>query len=213
MRAAIIDLDGTILDSLDMWNKIDHDFLKLRRGVDVPEDYARIIAPMTYRETAEYTIARFGLTDEPEALMSEWEQMAEDEYRHNILLKPYAREFLLRLREMGIKTVLCTSSPESYYGPALRRLKVYELFDDFVTTGEVGVSKHFPDVFLLAAKKAGVDPKDCTVFEDIPDAIMGAKKAGMRTCGVYDPRSAGEMDSMRHICDKYIMTLEDFFEE
>ena len=213
MQAAIIDLDGTILDSLGMWSKIDHDFLKLRRDVEVPEDYARIIAPMTYRETAEYTIARFGLTDEPEALMAEWEQMAEEEYRSNIELKPYAREFLLRLRERGIKTVLCTSSPESYYGPALHRLEVYDLFDAFVTTGEVGMSKHFPDVFLLAAKKVGMDPKDCTVFEDIPDAIMGAKKAGMRTCGVYDPRGAAEMDQMRQICDRYIMTLKDFFEK
>ena len=213
MQAAIIDLDGTILDSLGMWSKIDHDFLKLRRGIEVPADYAKIIAPMTYRETAEYTIARFGLSDEPEALMAEWEKMAEDEYRYNIELKPYAREFLIRLRAMGIKTALCTSSPESYYGPALRRLGIYEMFDAFATTGEVGVSKHFPDVYLLAAEKIGISPKYCTAFEDIPDAIEGAKKAGMTTCGVYDPRSAAEMEHMRQICDRYIMTLEEFFEK
>lgn len=212
MQAAIIDMDGTILDSLGMWKKIDHDFLKLRRGIDVPEDYPKTIAPMTYRETAEYTIKRFGLSDEPEALMAEWEKMAENEYRNNIRLKPYAREFLVRLKNMGVKTVLCTSSPESYYGPALRRLAVYDLFDDFVTTGEVGMSKHHPEVFLLAAEKVGASPAECTVFEDIPAAVMGAKKAGMQTCGVYDHHSAAEMDHMRRICDRYIMTLEEFFE-
>lgn len=211
MQTAIIDMDGTILDSLGMWSKIDHDFLEVRRGIAVPDDYVKIIAPMTYRETAEYTIARFGLTDEPEALMAEWDKMAEEEYRSNVTLKPYAREFLTRLREMGVGTVLCTSSPESYYKPALTRLGVYEMFDAFATTGEVGVSKSEPDVFLLAARKVGSDPRRCTVFEDIPEAILGAKKAGMNTCGVYDPRSAADMDYMRQICDRYIMNLEEYF--
>ena len=212
MKAAIIDMDGTILDSLGMWSKIDHDFLEVKRGITVPDDYVKIIAPMTYRETAEYTIARFGLDDEPEALMEEWDKMAEEEYRKNVTLKPYARKFLARLREMGVGTVLCTSSPESYYLPALTRLGVYDMFDAFATTGEVGVSKAEPNVFLLAAEKIGVQPENCTVFEDIPAAIIGAKKAGMTTCGVYDPRSAAEEDHMRQICDRYIMNLKEYFE-
>lgn len=211
MRAAIIDLDGTILDSLGMWSRIDREFLEVRRGIPVPEDYARTIAHMTYRQTAEYTIARFGLPDEPEPLMAEWEKMAEEEYRSRLRLRPYAREFLTRLRQMGVRTALCTSSPESYYSPALKRLGVYGLFDAFATTGEVERSKRYPDVYLLAAERVGVPPEDCTAFEDIPDAILGAKKAGMRAVGVYEPRSAGETEKMRRICDAYIMTLDEFF--
>ena len=211
MAGAIIDLDGTILDSLGMWSRIDHEFLQLRRGVAVPEDYARTIAPMTYRETAEYTIARFGLSDKPEALMEEWEKMAEEEYRSRLELKPHAREFLCRLREMGVRTALCTSSPASYYRPALERHGIYGLFDAFVTTGEAGLSKHFPDVYLMAAAKLGVPAADCVAFEDIPDAIAGAKKAGMRACGVYDERSAGQAKLMRGICDYYITDLIEFF--
>ncbi len=211
MRAAIIDLDGTILDSLGMWSRIDHDFLEVRRGIAVPDDYVGIIAPMTYRETAEYTVARFGLPDDPDDLMAEWDKMAEEQYREHVQLKPYAREFLTRLRERGVSTVLCTSSPESYYRPALERLGVYGLFDAFATTGEAGVSKSEPDVFLLAAERVSAEPRRCTVFEDIPAAVMGAKKAGMTAVGVYDPRSAADVELMRRICDRYIMTLEDFF--
>ena len=211
MRAAIIDLDGTILDSLGMWSQIDRDFLEIRRGIAVPDDYARTIAPMTYRETAEYTVARFGLPDDPADLMAEWDEMAEEQYRLHVRLKPYAREFLTRLRNEGVTTVLCTSSPESYYRPALERLGVYGLFDAFATTGEAGVSKSEPDVFLLAAARASAEPRFCTVFEDIPAAVMGAKKAGMATVGVYDPRSAGDEALMRRLCDRYIMTLEDYF--
>ncbi|MGN1098397.1 MAG: HAD family hydrolase, partial [Clostridia bacterium] len=127
-------------------------------------------------------------------------------------LKPYAAEFLARLKTMGIKTALCTSSPESYYEPALKRLGVYDYFDAFATTGEAGVSKHYPDVFLLAAERLGAEPENCTAFEDIPEAILGAKKAGMKTCGVFDARSGGEMEYMKQICDRYIMNLEEFFQ-
>lgn len=211
MRAAIIDLDGTILDSLGMWSEIDVEFLEKRRGIAVPDDYVKIIAPMTYRETADYTIARFGLDDDPETLMAEWDKLAEEQYRTRVRLKPYAREFLTRLRRDGVTNVLCTSSPENYYRPALERLGVYGLFDAFATTGEAGAGKSEADVFLMAAKRAGVRPGCCTAFEDIPAAIMGAKKAGMTAVGVYDSRSAADEGLMRRICDRYIMTLEEFF--
>ncbi len=211
MKAAIVDMDGTILDSLGMWSKIDREFLEEKRGISVPEDYVEKIAPMTYRETADYTIARFGLPDDPLELMEEWEQMALHEYQFNVGLKPYARRFLTRLRAQGIKTVLCTSSPKRYYAPALTRLGIYDLFDSFTTTSEVGAGKDMPDVFLLAAEKVRTKPEDCVAFDDIPEAILGAKKAGMVTCGVYDEQSKSKMDYMRSICDRYILNLEEFF--
>ncbi len=211
MKAAIVDMDGTILDSLGMWSKIDIEFLEKKRGISVPEDYVEKIAPMTYRQTADYTIARFGLPDDPLELMEEWEQMALNEYRFNVGLKPYARRFLTRLRARGIKTVLCTSSPERYYVPALTRLGIYDLFDSFATTTEAGAAKDRPDVFLLASEKVCTRPRDCMAFDDIPEAILGAKKAGMMTCGVYDERSKNKMEYMRDICDRYIFDLEEFF--
>ena len=74
-KAAIFDLDGTLLDSMGVWDQVDIDFLA-KRGIEVPADYMGKVAAMQFRQIAEYTIARFGLPDTPEALMQEWDDMA-----------------------------------------------------------------------------------------------------------------------------------------
>ena len=67
-EGAIFDLDGTLLDSMGVWHRIDVDFLA-RRGFAVPEDYQQAITPLGARDAAVYTIDRFGLKETPEALM------------------------------------------------------------------------------------------------------------------------------------------------
>ena len=74
-KAAIFDLDGTLLDSMGVWDQVDIDFLN-KRGIEVPPDYMTKVSAMQFRQIAEYTIARFGLTDTPEELMQEWDDMA-----------------------------------------------------------------------------------------------------------------------------------------
>lgn len=207
ISGAIIDMDGTLLDSMWLWEKIDRQFLEEKRGITVPADYMQAISAMSYRETALYTIARFGLTDTPEELMAEWDRLALAEYENTIQPKPWAMEFLLALRMHGIKTVLCTSSPELFYAPALIRLGLYPLFDAYVTTGEAGKNKSFPDVYLLAAERIGVPPQLCAAFEDIPEAISGVHGAGMRICGVYDDYSKRHSALMRKRCDWYVENL------
>ncbi len=206
---AIIDMDGTLLDSMGTWEKIDREFLELRRGIAVPDDYMAAITPLGYRETALYTIARFNLPDTPEQLMEEWNRMAAKEYAENINPKPHAAEFLHALKDMGVKMALCTSSPEMFYAPALKRLGFYDMFGGFATTGEAGKSKSFPDVYCLAAEKIAVPPQSCIAFEDIPEAIAGAHAAGMKICGVYDRYSAKHTQIMRSRCDSYVEDLAD----
>lgn len=58
LKGAIFDLDGTLLDSMGVWEQIDIQFLS-SRGFDVPGDYAQTIAPMGFLQAAEYTIRRF----------------------------------------------------------------------------------------------------------------------------------------------------------
>ena len=65
-KGAIFDLDGTLLDSMGVWDQVDIDFLS-KRGIDVPDDYMTKVAAMQFRQIAEYTIARFSLTDTPKS--------------------------------------------------------------------------------------------------------------------------------------------------
>lgn len=207
--AAIFDMDGTILDSLGVWEKIDHDFLEKKRGIAVPPDYVHAISAMSFAEIAEYTIKRFNLSETPDALMQEWTDMAAYEYANNIRVKPFVREYIQKIRGMGKKVALCTSSPRDFYEPAVKSNGIYDLFDAFANTCEAGVGKNSPRVYLLAAQKLGVAPEKCLVFEDVAAAAECAKKTGMAVCGVYDERSRMHRERLKEICDYYIDGFDD----
>mgnify|MGYP001239086038 CR=1 FL=1 len=109
-KGSIFDLDGTLLDSMGVWDQVDIDFLS-KRGIDVPDDYMTKVAAMQFRQIAEYTIARFDLSDTPEELMDEWDHMARVMYSTVVEAKPYAREYLAQLKGSGAKLAVATSLP------------------------------------------------------------------------------------------------------
>ena len=93
IKGAIFDLDGTLLDSMWVWNRVDIDFLG-KRGFDVPPDYPKAIAAMGFHETAEYTIKRFDLKEKVKDVIAEWDRMAAQMYHERVQIKPYVREVL-----------------------------------------------------------------------------------------------------------------------
>ena len=87
--------------------------------------------------------------------------------------------------------------------------KIIDYFDVISTTSEVNNGKNKPDIYLLTAKKLSLDPKNCLVFEDIYEAIIGAKSAGMTVCAIYDKYSDYNKDKITKLSDFYI---KDFTE-
>ncbi len=202
-EGALFDLDGTLLDSMWVWAKIDEQFLS-RRGIEVPPDYFHTIAPMTFRQTAEYTRDIFGLKESPEEIMAEWNLMAMDAYVSEVGLKPYAKEYLKYLKANGVRLGTVTSLPDVLSEPVLKRCGIYDLFDAFTTTDEVNCRKSNPCLYILAAKKLVISPEKCVVFEDTVDGVKGILAAGMRAWGVYDIHYASYEDEMEKLCEVYI---------
>jgi len=202
-NGAIFDLDGTLLDSMSVWADIDIHFLA-KRGIDAPPDFIKAITPMGFMEAAKYTIRRFGFSGKAEDIIEEWNQMSIDAYSHTITLKPNAKEYLLSLKKKGIKLAVATALTPNLYEPALKNNGIYELFDAFSFLSEVDRGKGFPDIYLIAAKRLGLEPIDCMVFEDIYVGICGAKAGGFRTCGVYDSYSDYEKDKILNTAEQYI---------
>lgn len=208
MQGAIFDLDGTLLDSMGVWEQIDQDFLS-RRGLMVPDDYIAAVTPLGFQDAAEYTIKRFYLTDTPDELIREWSEMAEYAYGHTVPLKPYAGEYLRKLKKQGVKLAVATALTQALYIPALKNNGIYELFHSFTTLGETGGRKGEPGIYLKAAQKIDVPPKNCAVFEDILEGIRGASAGGFYTVGVFDTYSAHDKERMQASAGRYI---KDFSE-
>ena len=132
-NAAIFDLDGTILDSMDVWEHIDIQFLK-KRNLPVPENYVTEICARSFEEAAQYTIDLLGLQETVEGIIEEWNNIIE-----------------------------------------------------------------------LAARKLGVAPEHCIVFDDVLPAIKSAKAARMLAGGIYDKYSADQRTEIERIADIYLL--------
>ena len=182
IKAAIFDLDGTLLDSAYVWAEVDRQFLG-SRGLELPDDYCKSICTMNLEQAAVYTKKRFALSNSIDEIIDEWKSSAMHEYRDNVQPFEGAYEFLALLKQRGIKTALATASDRVFYEPALKRTGLYELLDFFSQTSEVERGKGFPDVYLHAAAALGVKPADAAVFEDIPEGITGARAGGFVCVG------------------------------
>lgn len=209
ISGVVFDLDGTILDSSWVWDKVDIDFLG-SRGYEVPDDYVEVIAPMGALKAAIYTKERFHLENENvNDIVNEWIAMAKKEYAQDVICRPHIKDYLEKLHQKGIKMAIATSSERELFLPTLGRENIDKYFEHIVTVSDVKKQKSFPDIYLEAAKRIGVSPQECIVFEDILTAVIVAKKAGFNVVAIKDVKSFHNEAEMKKIAHMYI---EDYKE-
>jgi beta-phosphoglucomutase-like phosphatase (HAD superfamily) len=200
-KGAIFDLDGTLLDSMGVWDQVDADFLQAR-GFAVPDDYGAKVAAMEFRQIAEYTIHRFQLDDTPEALMAEWNSRAAHAYGTVVETKPHAVEYLRYLKTTGARLAVATSLPPALRGPAMEHTGIAPYFDVVCDVEEAGgAGKTSPDVYRLAVSRMGVEAESCTVFEDLLTGMKAAKSIGMRVWAMHDDSSDREWPAISDVAD------------
>lgn len=207
-KAAIFDLDGTLVVSGHVWSKVDREFLG-RRGIEVPADYYKVLSSMNFQTAAVYTNERFGLNESIDSIMQEWHNMAVYEYSNVIGLVSGADRFVRRLKENGLKIALATASTKELYEPVLKRNGLYDYFDFFAATSQVKRGKGFPDVYEFAAEGLGEKPGDCVVFEDIIEGIRGAKAGGFSAAACLNEHYFEDWEKMKKEADCTFKSYEE----
>ena len=211
-KGVIFDLDGTLIESGDVWTQIDIDFLG-KRGFAVPENYGKAVSAMDFRQAAIYTKQLFSLPETIEEIAAEWRDMAIWHYTNDIEPVKGAPEFVRKLHSKGVKLALATASSRELYEPVLKRCGIYDCFDFFATTEQVERGKGFPDIYLLAAELLGLKPGECAVFEDIPEGVGAAKQGGFRVYARLDPKRRADHVVLRQSADSCFDTYIDIMSD
>ena len=203
VEGIIFDLDGTIVDSMGVWQAVDKEYLR-RRGLSLPEGLNKELESMEFTETARYFQRRFSLPDTVEEIIAEWMDMVLDQYQNRVPMKPGLKDFLKYVREKGIRLGIASSNHADLVRAALEGHKIGDFFAAIVTCSEVAHPKPEPDVYLEAARRIQVPAEKCLVFEDIPVGIRAGQSAGMKTCAVRDDYSQEKDGEKRMLADYYI---------
>ena len=208
ISAVLFDLDGTLVDSMWMWEAIDVEYLG-RYGLECPSDLQKAIEGMSFSETAVYFKERFNLPDSIEEIKQAWVEMSLEKYQKEVPVKPGVREFLEEISIRGIKAGIATSNGREMVDAVLKSLGLEQYFQVVATACEVAAGKPAPDIYLEVARRLGAKPENCLVFEDVPAGIMAGKNAGMKVIAVEDDFSETMKEEKEQLADRLI---HDFYE-
>lgn len=209
IKGAIFDIDGVLLDSMGIWDDLGARYLR-SLGRIPEEGLNKILFSMSMEQGAEYLNEHYGLNKSVKETVDGIGKMLEDYYFYEVLLKPGAKEVLEFLKSKNIKMAAATSSPRTHIEKALSRNGLLGYIDKIYTTGEVGVSKHSPDIYNLAADFLKTKSEETLVFEDSLYALKTAKEAGFVTVGVFDEKGESNQAELENQADLYLKKLDDF---
>lgn len=208
IRGAIFDVDGTLLDSMKIWDQAGARYLKSLDKEPEP-DLNRILFTMSLADGAVYIKGAYDLTETTEEIQQGILDIVDAFYRDEAQAKAGVRELLAALSAKGVAMTVATSSDKRQIRTALERLDLAKYFQELFTCGEVGGSKNEPEIFHRAAALMGTTPENTCVVEDGLYAVRTANKAGYYTIGVYDASSRDDWQDLQKEADLALESLED----
>ena len=204
-RNIIMDMDGTLADSMPFWKKSAREYAILR-GADIPDNFDEITGVMDLNDYAEYVKNVLGIDTNLEQITEAAVEIMNKHYEKDIPAKDGMTELVTREYEAGSRLVVFTASDRRSVEILLSHLGIRECFYDIYTVYDVGLKKSDKNSYLKVAELAGLkDISQVWVSEEILRGVKAAKEAGLNVCAVYDEDSAGDWEDIKELADK---TLE-----
>lgn len=206
MKAAIFDMDGTLVDTLVLWNVMWEGFGKKYMGIDgfrPDAAFDREMRTLVLVDAMACIHEKFGIGRDKDELHRDAQAWCIDYYENRVQMKPGAREFLDDLQARGIPMVLASATDPVLIRAGLRHCDMEKYFTAVLSCADIGKGKEQPDIFLAALDKLGTQVADTWMFEDSVTALQTARRIGMPTVGIYDQYNYGH-DELERLADIYI---------
>ena len=203
VEGVILDADGTLLDSMSIWQDVGVRYLA-RQQLQAEPGLAETVYDMSLPEAAEYLRTHYKLMKSADEIVQGIKDIVRDFYYYEAVLKDGVKEFLQKLADHHIPAVVATASDKDHLEHAFTRLGIRQYFSDIFTCAQAGAGKQSPAVYHMAAAYLKKKPQELYVFEDALFAIRTAKQAGYHTVGVYDEESKKDQKMIRREAEIYI---------
>jgi HAD superfamily hydrolase (TIGR01509 family) len=190
-RAALLDVDGTLVDSNDQHARAWVDAFR-EAGHDVPYERVRPLIGMGGDKVMPKLTGVDHESDEGKRISARRSEIFLEHYVPQLKGLPGARPLLERMQRDGLTLVVATSAKKGEYERLVRVAGVEGIVDDQTTADDASRSKPDPDIIVAALKKAEVPPAEAVMLGDTPYDIQAARAAGV---GCVALRSGGWRDA------------------
>ncbi len=211
---AIFDCDGTLIDSVGGWRRVEHEFARMC-GHTISADEMRLLSTFTLGETGEFYHNNFGLGSSPEQVVEMADEILVDYYRTSVELRSGVGDFLEGLVRVGVPMTMASSSPQRYLQGGIARTGIAEYFSLVLSTDDVGAPKRQPLIYQRAARHMGTDYASTWGFEDSLYAVRTLVQNGFKCAGCYDRDDSATIEQLQREATLLIpsfdaVTAEDF---
>jgi HAD superfamily hydrolase (TIGR01509 family) len=207
-KTYIFDFDGTLVDSMPYFGSDARQMLD-DRGIAYPNDVVKIITPLGFGGTIAYFRDTLGLAIEQDIGVRELIDRLYPHYRDEIGIKDGVETFLRTAKAQGVSLNVLTANPHENLDVCLKRLGIYDLFDNVWSSDDFPTTKAEPATYVAAAERLGTTVDNCVFFDDNIVAVTTAMTAGMQGVGVYDPSGEGFAAEFKATANRYISSFAD----
>jgi beta-phosphoglucomutase family hydrolase len=217
LGALLFDMDGTIVDNMDIHLQA---WVKYLATLGVKDSDANIYKSVAGKTTQEVISYYFGDNLTRDQIIEHYNQK-ESLYKklYTPILRgiPGVMDLFKQAQRLGIPMAIASAAGIDNVDFILDNLKISQYFGAVVCSRDVKNGKPDPEIFLLAAKRLGVTPSTCLVFEDSLTGLDGAYRAGMKAVAITTGYSAAELrqnPSVIRVVDNYLgFDLETLLEQ
>ena len=190
VKAVIFDMDGVIIDSEPIHSRVKMDTFA-HFGIPFHEEDLVHYMGRTSNAIFGETLAKEGRTDIKPEDMAAYKHAYYLEILQSGEIAPVTGsvELIKSLYEAGFPLALATSSNVRVMNTVLDSFHIRQYFSSVLSGGDLPESKPHPAIYLISARRLGVEPAECLVIEDTANGILAAKRAGMYCAAFRNPHS------------------------